>query len=52
MAYMHGVRVQENPTNIAAPVTFTGGVPVIFGTAPVNMAADPANATNKLFLCK
>lgn len=52
MAYMHGVRVHENPTNIAAPVTFTGGVPVIFGTAPVNMAADPANATNKLFLCK
>lgn len=52
MAYMHGVRVQENPTNIAAPVTFTGGIPVIFGTAPVNMAADPANATNKLFLCK
>lgn len=52
MAYMHGVRIQENPTNIAAPVTFTGGVPVIFGTAPVNMAADPANATNKLFLCK
>lgn len=52
MAYMHGVRVQENPTNIAAPVTFTGGVPVIFGTAPVNMAADPANATNKLFLCR
>lgn len=52
MAYMHGVRVQENPTNIAAPVTYTGGVPVIFGTAPVNMAADPANATNKLFLCK
>ena len=52
MAYMHGVRVQENPTNIAAPVTFIGGVPVIFGTAPVNMAADPANATNKLFLCR
>lgn len=52
MAYMHGVRIQENPTNIAAPVTFTGGVPVIFGTAPVNMAADPEKATNKLFLCK
>lgn len=52
MAYMHGVRVQENPTNIAAPVSYNGGVPIIFGTAPVNMAADPANATNKLFLCK
>lgn len=52
MAYMHGVRIQENPTNIAAPVTFTGGVPVIFGTAPVNMTADPEKAVNQLYLCK
>ena len=52
MAYLHGVRVQENPTNIASPVSNESGVPVIFGTAPVNLAADPANATNKLFLCK
>ena len=52
MAYLHGVRVQENPTSVAAPVINESGVPVIFGTAPVNMAADPANATNKLFLCK
>lgn len=26
-------------------------MPIIFGTAPVNMAADPQKATNKLFLC-
>lgn len=51
MAYNHGIRVQENPTSIAAPLNNTSGVPVIFGTAPVNMAADPSNATNKLFLC-
>lgn len=51
MAYNHGIRVQENPTSIAAPLTNTSGVPVIFGTAPINMAADPSNATNKLFLC-
>lgn len=51
MAYNHGIRVQENPTSIATPLTNTSGVPVIFGTAPVNMAADPSNATNKLFLC-
>lgn len=51
MAYMHGVRIQENPTSVATPVSNQGGVPVIFGTAPVNMAADPANAANKLFLC-
>lgn len=52
MAYLHGVRVQENPTNIASPVSNDGGVPVIFGTAPINLAADPENATNKLFLCR
>lgn len=50
-AYMHGVRVQENPTSVSTPVVNESGVPVIFGTAPVNLAADPANATNKLFLC-
>ena len=51
MAYNHGIRVLENPTSIATPLTNTSGVPVIFGTAPVNLAADPGNATNKLFLC-
>lgn len=48
---MHGVRIQENPTSIPTPVANEAGVPVIFGTAPVNLAADPENAVNKLFLC-
>ena len=52
MAYLHGVRVQENPTSVAAPVSNESGVPVIFGTAPVNLAADPSKATNQLFLCR
>lgn len=51
MAYMHGVRIQENPTSVPTPVANESGVPVIFGTAPVNLAADPQNATHKLFLC-
>ena len=51
MAYNHGIRVQENPTSVAAPEINSSAIPVIFGTAPVNMAADPTNATNKLFLC-
>lgn len=51
MAYNHGIRIQENPTSIAAPHTNISGVPVIFGTAPVNLAANPSKATNKLFLC-
>lgn len=49
--YMHGVRIQENPTSISTPVVNQSGVPVIFGTAPVNLAADPSNATNRLFFC-
>ena len=52
MAYKHGVRVQENPTSVASPVSNESGVPVIFGTAPINMAANPDKATNQLFLCK
>lgn len=51
MAYNHGIRIQENPTSIAAPIVNESGVPVVFGTAPVNMAADPAAAVNKPVLC-
>lgn len=51
MAYMHGIRIQENPTSVPTPVRNEAGVPVIFGTAPVNLAADPENAVNRLYLC-
>lgn len=51
MPYMHGIRIQENPTSIPTPVLSEAGVPVIFGTAPCFLAGDPENATNKLFLC-
>lgn len=51
MPYLHGIRIKENPTSVPTPVANEAGVPVIFGTAPINLAADPANATNKLFLC-
>lgn len=51
MAYNHGIRIQENPTSIAPPIKNESGVPVVFGTAPVNMAADPAAAVNKPVLC-
>lgn len=51
MAYMHGIRIQENPTSIPTPVKYGAGVPVVFGTAPVNLAAAPGDAANRLFLC-
>lgn len=46
MAYNHGVRVQEQPTSLVAPITGTAGLQVIIGTAPVNLAAEPYKATN------
>lgn len=51
MAYLHGIRIQENPTSVPTPVVNEAGVPVVFGTAPVNLAADPAGAVNTLKLC-
>ncbi len=51
MSYMHGIRVQENPTSMPTPVQNEAGVPVIFGTAPVNLAQNPEGTVNKLFLC-
>lgn len=51
MDYMHGIRIQENPTSVPTPVKNETGVPVVFGTAPVNLTADPAGAVNRLFLC-
>lgn len=51
MVYNHGVRIQENPTSIPTPVKNEAGVPIVFGTAPVNLVKDPDGAVNKLFLC-
>lgn len=46
MAFEHGVRVQEQPTSLVAPVLGTAGLQVVFGTAPVNLADDPYKVTN------
>lgn len=50
MAYKHGVYVSENATSLTAPVTGTAGLQVVVGTAPVNMAKNPAAAVNKPLL--
>lgn len=49
MPYQHGVYVSEVPTSVLPAVTVDSAVPVIFGTAPVNMT-DPTNV-NKPVLC-
>lgn len=46
MPYQHGVRVLEQDTSVVTPVRGTAGLQVVFGTAPVNMAADPTAAVN------
>lgn len=51
MAYNHGINVTEQATSVIAPIVATAGLQVIIGTAPVNMAADPYNCTNKPMLC-
>ena len=50
MAYQHGVYTSEVPTSIVPAVNTTAGLPVIFGTAPVHLASNPA-AANRPVLC-
>lgn len=50
MSYKHGVYVTEVPTSIIPPVKTEAGLPVIFGTAPIHLAADREKA-NKPTLC-
>lgn len=42
----HGVFVQEEATALTAPITGSCSIPVVVGTAPVNMAQDPEAAVN------
>lgn len=51
MAYKHGVYVSEVPTSILPPVRVAAGMPVVIGTAPVNLTAAPAANVNKPVLC-
>lgn len=50
MAYRHGVYISEVPTSILPPVVSEAAVPVVFGTAPINMAEDMGAATNRPIL--
>lgn len=49
MPYKHGVYVSEVPTSLFPAATVESALPVVFGTAPVNMT-DPSNV-NKPVLC-
>lgn len=38
MAYKHGVYISEVPTSVIPPAKVSAGLPVVFGTAPINLA--------------
>ena len=48
--YQHGVRTKENPTSLSAPIVSKNGPQIVFGTAPINLIADPSSAVNKLVI--
>ncbi len=50
--YYHGVRVQEEGTEITSQVTVTSGLQVVIGTAPVNLADEPEASVNIPILCR
>ena len=50
MAINHGITITENPTSFDPPVEAKSGIPIIIGTAPVNLTATPADAYNKAIL--
>lgn len=50
--YKHGIGIKEVATRLPLPIDNLGGVAVAFGTAPINMAKEPKEAVNKLFLCR
>ena len=45
--YKHGVYVREQDTSLTTPIEGTAGLQVIYGTAPINMVADPSKAVNE-----
>lgn len=47
MAYKHGIEVIEKATSVRSPLATRYGVQVVFGTAPVNLAKDPAATVNR-----
>lgn len=51
MSYFHGVYNFEQDTSLTVPIRGSAGLPVVFGTAPIHLAGNPAGAVNKPLLC-
>ncbi|MCZ8520127.1 MULTISPECIES: phage tail sheath family protein [Paenibacillus] len=50
-AFKHGASTSEAPTSILAPATAAAGIPVFFGTAPVNQSTSATAPVNVPMLC-
>lgn len=51
MAYKHGVYNAEQATSLTTPIQRSAALQVIFGTAPIHLAKNPAEAANTPKLC-
>ncbi len=51
MKYYHKIETRERDLNIATPQTAIAGLQVVVGTAPVNMAENPAETVNTPIVC-
>lgn len=51
MSYFHGVYNSEQDTSLTTPIRGSAGLQVVFGTAPIHLARDPAKAVNTPLLC-
>ena len=49
--FFHGVKASEISTDIISTIETTAGLPVIVGTAPVNLTENPLSNVNKPVLC-
>lgn len=50
MSYNHGVSVNEAPTSVVVPVEASAGLPVVFGTAPLNLAETQENVNKPVLV--
>lgn len=48
----HGIYISEVSTSVVPSVTTESGIPVVFGTAPINLSSDPTAVTNVPILCE
>ncbi|OAZ43336.1 phage tail sheath family protein [Paenibacillus polymyxa] len=52
MAERHGVFITEQPASVITPVRLNVTLPVVFGTAPINLSTLDAAPVNKPILCE